>query len=530
MKQAASVSILVFALFVSAVTEAQLINPASAQNYATITIKADGNVEGTTKILRTGNVYTLTDNIAGSIKVERDSVILDGAGYTLSANRDGVELDYRHHVTVRNLVVYATLRAFDLTFADDNTIVGNTIISAERGVYFWFSWRNNVTGNTIMFANYAFDFFDSPNHWSQKNIIAQNAVLDSNTGINLRESNNTFTDNSINASGLGISIDGHQNLFRNNTINCTWVGFKDTAFDNDIDESNLLNGKPIIYWIGHRDETVPSNPGYVVLSKCENISVQNLTLSDVTLFSTKNSLITGNTMSDGIYGIKMVESSDNTIRNNSLMYNSHGIELTDCNNNEIAGNNISDNLDTGILLTGSHCNTIKQNIVANNGGEGGIKLLHASNNYVIENNVSNNSQWGIRVLGDQHDNIIYHNNFIKNRVRDGLQVSMMGSISGSVNPSTWDDGEKGNYWSDYLTRYPNASEIGNTGVGDTPFYINSNNTDHYPLMVPFINSEVPAEPEDSNYSVLVAAVAIIAIVTIGLLFCFKKRRRKAEPS
>ena len=136
-----------------------------------------------------------------------------------------------------------------------------------------------------------------------------------------------------------------------------------------------------------------------------------------------------------------------------------------------------------MLLTGSHCNTIKQNVVENNGGEGGIKLVHSSNNLVTENNVTGNNQWGIRVLGDQHDNLIYHNNFIDNKVSDGLQVSMLGSsMNMPVNSSIWDNGASGNYWSDYLTRYPNATEIDGTGIGDTPFYINENNIDHYPLM------------------------------------------------
>jgi len=510
-----------------------------AKAQATIYIRADGSVEGTGKIEQTGNFYSFTDNIDGSIIVERDNIIIDGAGYTLSGNRGnysgkGVELDYRHNVTVRNLVVKDTNRAFDLTFADDNTIVGNTIIHSGRGVYFWFSWRNNVTGNTISKAEYAFDFYMSPNHWSQKNVITGNTVLDSGIGISLMESNNTFSDNIINSSSLGVSISGHQNLFRNNTINCTGIGFKDSGFDNDIDTSNLVNGKPIIYWIGHRDETVPSDAGYVMLSNCENINVQNLHLSDVNLFSTTNSLISGNTLSDGEFGIKMRESSKNTITGNSLIHDKHGIELTNCNDNKIIDNNISNNSGTGMLLTGSHYNTIKQNIVANNGGEGGIKLVGSSNNRVTENNVTGNSQWGIRVLGDQHDNVIYHNNFIDNKVRDGLQVSMLGASMGELaNPSIWDNGTSGNYWSDYLTRYPNASEIGNTGVGDTPLYINENNIDHYPLMEPVIIPDASDDKKSATSDltlVTIAAVIGLAIV-VGVAFCrLKKTGKQQTPS
>ena len=520
-----------------------------AKAQATIYIRADGSVEGTGKIEQTGNFYSFTDNINGSIIVERDNIIIDGAGYTLSGNSGyGVELDYRHNVTVRNLVVKDTNRAFDLTYADDNTIVGNTIINSGRGVYFWFSWRNNVTGNTITNAEYAFDFFLSPNYWSQENVVTGNTVLDSLIGLSLMESNNTFSDNIINSSAIGVSLKGSQNLFRNNTINCTGISFKVSSFYNDIDTSNLVNGKPIIYWIGHRDETVPSDAGYVVLSNCENINVQNLHASGVSIFSTNNSLIAGNTISGGQFGIQMLKSSNNTITGNSLVYNECGFELTNCNDNKIIANNISNNSYYGMLLTNSHHNTLEQNNVINNGfgkvtndysfpyerysGDFfGVKLLGASNNRVTENNVTGNSQWGIRVLGNQHDNVIYHNNFIDNKVRDGLQVSMLGaSMSELANPSIWDNGTSGNYWSDYLTRYPNASEIGNTGVGDTPFYINENNIDHYPLMEPFIIPDASDDKKSATSDltlVTIAAVIGLAIV-VGVAFCRLKKTGKQQ--
>ncbi len=47
-----------------------------------------------------------------------------------------------------------------------------------------------------------------------------------------------------------------------------------------------------------------------------------------------------------------------------------------------------------------------------------------------------------------------------------------------------------NYWSDYLTKYPNATEIGSTGIGDTPYVFNATYTvaaghqDDHPLMEP----------------------------------------------
>jgi parallel beta-helix repeat protein len=507
-----------------------------------IYIREDGTVEGTDKIEQTGNLYSFTGNISGTVFVERDNITIDGAGYTLSANSGyGIDLHYRHGVTVRNLVLKDTHCGFDLTYADDNTIVGNTIINSERAVYFWWSWRNNITGNMISAASYVFYFFESPNYGCQENVITGNTVTDSLVGLSLMESdNNTFSDNIISTSAIGVSLRGSQNLFRNNTINCTGIALKVSSFDNDIDASNLVNGKPIIHWTGHRDETVPSDAGYVVLSNCENINVQNLHASGVSISSTTNSLIAGNILSGGQFGIQMVESSNNTITGNSLVCNEFGLELVNCDYNEIVANNISSNSYYGLLLTNSHYNTLKQNNVANNGfGKGendyplpyesysgdifGVKLLHSCNNHFAENNVTENNQWGIRILGDQHDNIIYHNNFIDNGPGDRIQVSMLPPAADSpvANPSTWDNGTSGNYWSDYLTRYSNASEIGNTGIGDTPFYINENNIDHYPLMEPHIISEFPSW----TILPLILTVTIVLIVTIAVAI-YKRRPTK----
>ncbi len=51
---------------------------------ATVYIRTNGKVEpDTAPIQRDQNVYTFTDNIYDSIVVERDNIVVDGAGYTL---------------------------------------------------------------------------------------------------------------------------------------------------------------------------------------------------------------------------------------------------------------------------------------------------------------------------------------------------------------------------------------------------------------------------------------------------------------
>jgi hypothetical protein len=86
-----------------------------------------------------------------------------------------------------------------------------------------------------------------------------------------------------------------------------------------------------------------------------------------------------------------------------------------------------------------------------------------------------------------------------------------------------------NYWSDYLTRYPNATEIGNTGIGNTPYVFstaqNGSQTiyyqDNHPLMQPVKTSQatIPEFPS------LIVVLPIIVAVSVGLLVYFKKHKR-----
>jgi len=113
--------------------------------------------------------------------------------------------------------------------------------------------------------------------------------------------------------------------------------------------------------------------------------------------------------------------------------------------------------------------------------------------------------------------------------------------------SLWDNGSVGNYWSNYTIKYPNASEVGNTGIGDTPYiierdwyttkeYPNAKNVDNYPLMYPydiendavaFPTPEPTSTPEPESFPVVpVAASVAIAVAVAGtvLLVYFKKRK------
>jgi parallel beta-helix repeat protein len=155
-----------------------------------------------------------------------------------------------------------------------------------------------------------------------------------------------------------------------------------------------------------------------------------------------------------------------------------GFYLSGINNVTIKNTNIK-NSQYGIWLYSSSNNTISNNnITANN--HDGIMLDSSSNNTISNNNITNNDH-GIGLYFSSNYNRVFHNNFINNT----HQVYSSGSVN------IWDDGypSGGNYWSDYNGTdvysgfYQNETSF--DWIGDSPYVIDKNNQDKYPLTYPF---------------------------------------------
>jgi parallel beta-helix repeat protein len=265
------------------------------------------------------------------------------------------------------------------------------------------------------------------------------------------------------------------------------------------------------------------------------------------------------------YSIFIYSADNNTVANNTVIDNhGTGIEIEQGSQyNLITKNNISSNHYEGIYVLGSDSNSITDNSLSSNGHGNpplvypGIKFMYSKNNTatgntlfnntggiivysdrdslparynIIENNTIRSNNYGIvleyrgyqsqpstptftSILGNilesngyglvlfgVDNNTIYHNNFLGSTV---AQVMIVNSTN------KWDNGFEGNYWSDFVTKYPNATEIDSTGIWNTPYTINASNIDHYPLVNQTIIAEFP-----SLFFVITSIIATLLLVTI----------------
>ncbi len=244
----------------------------------------------------------------------------------------------------------------------------------------------------------------------------------------------------------------------------------------------------------------------IIHSNVFEVTVSYVTIKDLTiqplsirLENADHCVIANNTIMVGGGTIISLYSysTDNIIINNTIQGTNRkglGIRLSDgCNYNRIINNTLTE-LANGIDLQNSHYNQITGNNIHHNGYTyynshhgTAIALSQSDNNTITKNEMANNRKYGIQ-LSQSNSNLIYLNNFIDNQ---------WGTIDTSNSNNTWNSTNKityehqgesyyhyiGNYW---YPDYPGYDSNGN-GVGDESYIIDDNNSDYYPLIMPWKN-------------------------------------------
>jgi len=316
------------------------------------------------------------------------TTIIDGdrRGTVVSATADNVSIS---GFTIRNgssTGVYSGI----LVVADYANISGNIITSSRYGI---------LLNNSSCVS------------------LSSNNVMNNEYGVELNCSSNNVL--------LG-------NLMVSNQFNLVVWGSTLSHYMHSIDNSNLVDGRPVYYWTNQHGAEIPSDAGYVGLINSTEITVKNTALSNngagILLAYTHNSSITNNSLTNNICAFDLFSSNGNVISNNTVTNSEYGVNLYYSSYNRLLGNNVTRN-------------------------DYGIKLFYSSNNTV------------------------YYNAFL----------SLLNQTSLVESTSVWDNGypSGGNYWSDYtgvdLKSGPNQDQPGSDGLGDTPYIIGLDQ-DRYPLI------------------------------------------------
>jgi parallel beta-helix repeat protein len=167
-------------------------------------------------------------------------------------------------------------------------------------------------------------------------------------------------------------------------------------------------------------------------------------------------------------------------------------------------------------------NTLIENAVS--GNTVGV-LLSGSANKITRNYIFDNEEglfFGFEQVNGSAANIpsdidISENSFINNTYQLSGCVCKVYNFSEALH--SWDNGNRGNYWSDY-----NGTDANSDGIGDTYYRIDILNQDRFPLIQSTAQPPVPAAKVPVEAIVLGVSVAVVVAVAV---LAYRQRRQKA---
>ncbi len=281
-----------------------------------------------------------------------------------------------------------------------------------HGMYLIASSNNTV--QSCLFQNSFFDgvfLYDAT-----RNTLGNCSYSGSVDGVSLEGSQgNTIQGQIIQQCTVGIAFDTSSgNILKGNTMDhcgLKLLGHSPSDFINDADTSNMVNGRPLYYYLNETGVTVPSDAGQVILINGTGCIASGLNLSNASVgielaythgttitdntfdgnsmvgiyleYANSENTITDNVLADNNYGIDLVFSPTNLIQDNILLSNGLGVAVGASTSNQMVHNIIKDGA-YGVYLEGSTFNTLTNNTV-DNASTFGVYLASSNNNHVSEN-------------------------------------------------------------------------------------------------------------------------------------------------
>lgn len=333
---------------------------------------------------------------------------------------------------------------------------------------------------------------------------------------------------------------------------------------HQITPNNTVNGHPLRYYKDCDGLSIDGDSvGQLIITNCRDVLVTNLTIggtSDAIQMARVSDVVISNTsLSNNGRGIGIVDSSNLTLTENAVSHNGAGVLLGGSQGVLVERNEVSSNKGQGLWLWRTNHATIVDNFLLDNGKgvelqqaiyviirsndvsrnrvglyahgyiqdcpagciytSGNVQiltntiwrnriglLLVASDFRIVDNLISSNTEAGISLPLSRAVQV-YHNDIVNNEVQ---------AIDRSGIANEWDSGYPagGNYWSDYggidKCSGPNQTVCPDPdGIGDTPYLIEEDVQDGYPLIEPRnVNNTAPIASFSLSHSVAVEGMVV----------------------
>jgi hypothetical protein len=310
--------------------------------------------------------------------------------------------------------------------------------------------------NFTVMGQYVGTGYDAAIEFHADNIVISGLTVNCYGGIAIFGNHVILMGNAIsNYEGNWIHVNGNYETISNNTLNvvtdvqCSYSGVSANTGTGSIAISNWGSCNSVFY------NNMSGSIGGATLSS-SNLYYGNIVNGGKGMYAKEKEILVNNTITNCNWGVNL-ERGCNSI---------------------VVGNSITNNYGPGLTTDGLN-NTFYVNYVANNWI--GIQVatyseLHSANFTVYDNDfVNNNVQAQVNVVNQK--NYWYYG-------EQGVPWS-----------DNWNYSKEGNYWSDYLSRYPNATEVDASGIGNIPYIVGGGEQDNCPLVNPFdissINIQLP---------------------------------------
>ncbi|UCG68197.1 MAG: right-handed parallel beta-helix repeat-containing protein [Thermoplasmata archaeon] len=481
---------------------------------------------------------TVTDN---NVRANFDGISLDSSSHNNTImnnevifNRNGIYLHSSKYNVIMDNNASSNTRGMLITGSSYyNFVINNTIMLNRWYGIFIEARDNNISNN-----------FFSLNEWEGLSIqtysinITNNIFI--NDGIRIQGNFPAYytthyipTNNLVNGNPVyyymdsnNLNFDGIQvgqiilancaNIeIKNLTINYTDPAIQ-LAYSSyaNITGNNLTDNRDGIFLYESSnnyisDNFISSNQRYgLQLTRSSNniIIDNNVSYNDESIFlssSSTGATFSGNLVHANTYGINLESSDDALFINNTVYNNDYGIRLWYSDNSVLKNNSVYSNNIYGISINKSSNPLVNENYISGNGY--GLFLILSSTAVICNNSIRDNGygisiesysdvnitgntifssqSYGVWLSSSNNDIYIHHNNF----------MNLPGKQASDNSANYWDDGypSGGNYWSDFrgYDKFsgPNQNIPGNDGIGDTPYELDIDSQDNYPLMQPIGN-------------------------------------------